>query len=97
MGGVEMDLTEASIDDPPVTLETTLVMGGAQIKVPEHWKVINDMKITLGGVQDSDGVNELFRDEAPDLILTVKVILGGLSITRGAAAVDFAKASAYEA
>ena len=30
MGGVELDLTEATIEDPPATIEMTVVMGGAE-------------------------------------------------------------------
>ena len=41
MGGVELDLTEATVEEPPATLVTTIVMGGVEIKVPESWKVRN--------------------------------------------------------
>ena len=39
MGGVQLDLTEATIGDPPATIEMTVVMGGAGITIPEGWKV----------------------------------------------------------
>ncbi len=55
MGVVELDLTEAIIEDPPATIEMTVVMGGAGITVPEGWKVRVDTGSILGGVQ-SDSV-----------------------------------------
>ena len=53
MGGVKLDLTEATIEDPPATIEVTVVMGGAEIAVPEGWKVRVDTGTTLGGVHDA--------------------------------------------
>ncbi len=80
MGGVKLDLTEATIEDPPATIETTVVMGGAQIAVPEGWRVSVETGTILGGVH-SDNVGGV-SDEGgpPDLILTGKVIMGGVAI-----------------
>ncbi len=39
IGGVELDLTNAAIEAPPVTIEATVIMGGAEIKVPQDWTV----------------------------------------------------------
>ena len=47
MGGVELDLTEATIEDPPATIEMTVVMGGAKIAVPEGWNVRVDTGTVL--------------------------------------------------
>ncbi len=77
MGGVELDLTEATIEDPPATIEMTVVMGGAQIAVPEGWKVRVDTKPILGGVDEHGASDE---EEHPDLVLTGKVVMGGVAI-----------------
>ena len=77
MGGVELDLTEATIEDPPVTIEMTVVMGGAKIAVPEGWKVRVDTGTILGGI-DLSGVGD--KGEPPDLVLTGKVVMGGVLI-----------------
>ncbi len=77
MGGVELDLTEATIEDPPATIETTVVMGGAQIKVPEGWHVRVDTRPILGGVDEHGASDER---EPPDLVLTGKVVMGGVLI-----------------
>ncbi len=78
MGGVELDLTEATIEDPPATIEMTVVMGGAEIAVPEGWNVRVDTRPILGGVDEHGASDER---EHPDLILTGKVIMGGVLIT----------------
>ncbi len=78
MGGVELDLTEATIEDPPATIEMTIVMGGAQIKVPEGWNVRVDTGTILGGVDEHGASDEA---EPPDLVLTGKVVMGGVLIT----------------
>ena len=77
MGGVELDLTEATIEDPPATIELTIVMGGAQIAVPEGWKVRVDAGTIAGGVHSALGDDE----EPPDLVLTGKIVMGGVLIT----------------
>ena len=77
MGGVELDLTEATIEDPPATIEMTVVMGGAKIAVPEGWNVRVDTGTVLGGV-DERGVGG--QGEPPDLVLTGKVVMGGVAI-----------------
>ena len=78
MGGVELDLTEATIEDPPATIEMTIAMGGAQIEVPEGWNVKVDARTILGGVDEHGGSDE---GEPPDLVLTGKVVMGGVLIT----------------
>ncbi len=77
MGGVELDLTEATIEDPPATIEMTVGMGGAEIAVPEGWKVRVDTGTIAGGVHGALGD----EGEHPDLVLTGKVIMGGVLIT----------------
>ena len=77
MGGVELDLTEATVEDPPATIEMTVVMGGAEIAVPETWKVKVDSRTILGGVAEI-GVGD--EGEPPDLDLTGKVVMGGVAI-----------------
>ncbi len=81
MGVVELDLTEAIVEDPPATIEMTVVMGGAGITVPEGRKVRVDAGNVLGGVQSDSvrGVSD--QAEPPDLVLTGKVVMGGVLIT----------------
>jgi len=80
MGGVQLDLTEATIVDPPATIEMTVVMGGVEIVVPEGWKVKVETQNKFAGVHSAlvGGVPD--DKDAPDLVLTGKVIMGGVAI-----------------
>ncbi len=80
MGGVKLDLTEATIGDPPATIEMTVVLGGVEITVPEGWKVKVETRNKLAGVHDAhvSGVSD--DDAVPDLVLTGKVMMGGVAI-----------------
>ena len=80
MGGVVLDLTEATIENPPATIETTVVMGYASIMIPEHWMVRVDIGNIMGGVREVHmrGVSD--EEDLPDLVLTGKVVMGVLTI-----------------
>ena len=81
MGKVELDLTEATIEDPPVTIKTTIVMGTAAITVPEGWKV----KVDVSGVYYVPVRGAFDEGESPDLVLTGKVMMGRLTINHNKA------------
>ncbi len=80
MGGVELDLSQAAIESPPATIEATVVMGGAEIKVPEDWVVKTEAQVKMGGFEDLRGQEQVSEDITPDLVITGKVILGGLAV-----------------
>src|SRR5690606_38044229 len=79
MGGVELDLSQARVESPPAVLDTEIFMGGADIKVPSDWKVKNDAKLVMGGADIRGDTNGA---EPPDLLVTGRVVMGGLSIRR---------------
>ncbi|MFH1486812.1 MAG: LiaF domain-containing protein [Chloroflexota bacterium] len=80
MGGVDLDLSEAAIEAPPATIEVTVIMGGAEIKVPQEWKVKTETRAIVGGVQAMRGREKSSEETAPDLVITGKVIMGGLAV-----------------
>ena len=80
MGGVELDLSEAVIEEKPATIEVTVIMGGAEIKVPSEWNVKLDVSQKMGGVEDEREKGDLVEEEIPDLVITGKVVMGGLEI-----------------
>ncbi len=80
MGGAELDLSEAIIEEKPATIEVTVVMGGAEIKVPSEWKVKVDVSQRMADVEDERGQGGLAEEETPDLVITGKVMMGGLEI-----------------
>ena len=80
MGGAELDLSEAVIEEKPATIEVTVIMGGAEIRVPSEWNVKLDVSQKMAGVEDERGQGELEEEETPDLVITGKVVMGGLKI-----------------
>jgi hypothetical protein len=80
MGAVELDLSQAAIETPPATIEATVVMGGAEIKVPQDWVVKTEARAIMGGVEDVRGQEKASEGTTPDLVVTGKVIMGGLTV-----------------
>ena len=80
MGGVELDLSQAAIESPPATIEATVVMGGAEIKVPQDWVVKTEAQVKMGAFEYSRGQEQVSEDTTPDLVITGKVIMGGLAV-----------------
>ena len=80
MGGVKLDLTKATIEDPPVTIKTTVVMGGAEIAVSEGWTVTADTRTLFGGVHGAHVTGVSDDKDPPDLVLTGKVVMGRVKI-----------------
>lgn len=86
LGGVSVDLREAHIIEKPARIHVTAILGGVEITVPQHWNVKKDVQPIAGGVAErrlplqhpeDDGP---LPDNAPDLIVTGSVLLGGLLI-----------------
>ena len=80
MGGVKLDLTKATIEDPPVTIKTTVVMGGAELAVSEGWKVTVDARTLFGGIHGAHVTGVSDDKDPPDLVLTGKVVMGRVKI-----------------
>ena len=85
MGGVELDLREADVIEKPARIEVTVVMGGAEIYVPDHWVVKKDVLPIMGGVNESRTVvgreeTDELLEELPDLVVGGFVLMGGLEI-----------------
>jgi len=51
MGGCELDLTKADMQQGPAELEVIVVWGGIEIKVPEGWEVIGNTIPIMGGAE----------------------------------------------
>ncbi len=79
MGGLEVDLRDAAMAGDEIVIEVDVVMGGVELRVPEHWTVVSEMDAVLGGAE--------FRLARPDdtararrLILRGAVFMGGLEV-----------------
>ena len=78
MGGIDIDLRSAVMDQSEATLDVSSVMGGVKIRVPEDWKVVSQVSSIMGGFDDSTRHPE---DPAHRLILKGTVLMGGLKVT----------------
>src|SRR5262245_28067177 len=76
MGGVEIDLRQASIDGAAV-LDTFAMMGGIEIKVPESWTVEIRGNALLGAFEDG---TRRPPDETKRLIVTGFAMMGGIEV-----------------
>ena len=86
LGGVSVDLREAEIVEKPVRIYVSAILGGVEISVPQHWNVKKDVQPIAGGVDDRRPLVRHHDDDdgpldnAPDLVVTGSVLLGGLLI-----------------
>ena len=79
MGGVEVDLTEATLEGGKAAVELTAIMGSVELRVPRDWEVILNATPILGGVEDSR--KRVSKDEAKaTLYVKGTAIMGGIEI-----------------
>lgn len=76
MGGVELDLRNATIKDE-ATLNVFAFWGGIEVKVPEGWAVKSKITPVAGGVEIK---TKPVDKNAPVLYLTGDVIMGGVEV-----------------
>lgn len=79
-GGVELDLRDATVTDPPARVNVTAMFGGVEIVVPRDWNVQIDVLPVLGGVSDERPRSEAEHEDV-DLVVTGFVAFGGVEIT----------------
>jgi hypothetical protein len=79
-GGGVIDLRGATLDPAGATLRIRTIFGGAQLVVPETWKVTTRAASIFGGIGDARPGGELPVD-APRLTLDGLAFFGGLGIT----------------
>ena len=78
-GGGVIDLREAVLEPAGARLQVRAVFGGAQIVVPESWRVTSKV-VGIGGL--GDGRARVERDdEAPHLTIEGFAIFGGFGVT----------------
>jgi hypothetical protein len=80
LGGVELDLREATLDPSGADLELSATLGGVNVTVPSHWRVVVDDRARLGGVDALVSDPEELPDDAPLLRVVAGARLGGVSI-----------------
>lgn len=82
-GGVDLDLRDSNIENPPAKINIVSIFGGIDIKVPEKWQIEMEVMPIMGGTEDERPRSSVRREsnaEKPDLVATGFVAFGGFSI-----------------
>lgn len=79
MGGVEIDLREATIEQD-AHIDVAMMMGGVVLKIPKEWDVIFDTTVFLGAVNDKKPVT--IKSSAPKLYISGSIMMGAIDIER---------------
>ncbi len=79
MGSAHIDLRNATLTQRPVTLNITVVMGEAKLRLPQDWAVRADNTTVAGETKDTR-THKPDAAGAPDLIITGTVLMGSLQI-----------------
>ncbi|HEV2637290.1 MAG TPA: DUF1707 domain-containing protein [Actinocrinis sp.] len=83
MGGIELDLREASFAEQVTVIQVGVLMGGVDIKVPEGVEVHVDAVAIMGGTDSADDHAETYASSGgPVVRITGLVVMGGVSVSR---------------
>lgn len=79
LGGLQLDFTGAEIEGDEAVLHLDVSMGGVEIRVPRHWKVVVEAEMVLGGTEDRSHVDDALTAQKR-LRITGRVLMGGVEI-----------------
>lgn len=83
MGGVDLDLRDATLDPDGASLELKATMGGFQVTVPPDWAVEFDDDSVTGGFEVDVTPLEDLPEDAPRLHIHALAKMGGGKVTAG--------------
>jgi predicted membrane protein len=96
LGGVDLDLREATLDASGADLDLSATLGGVNVTVPSDWKVVVEDRATLGGVEALVTDPEELPGGAPLLRVEAGARLGGVAIMTDAAVAEATANSGHE-
>ena len=80
-GGFQIDLRKADMEADTAVIEAVAIMGGGEIKVPEHWQVSMDGIGIFGGYSDESSQQQPAPGVTPKkLIVKGVAVLGGVVV-----------------
>jgi hypothetical protein len=80
MGGLQLDLTGATLDPAGARLEVSAIMGGVQVIIPDAWRTrVRTSRAVLGGIEHPSD-EDLANATGPILDLDLRAILGGVEV-----------------
>jgi predicted membrane protein len=77
LGGVNLDLRDATMEGNTATVDLFVMMGGMEIFIPTDWTVDNQVTPILGGFEDKSSRP---KDPNKRLIVHGTVVMGGCEI-----------------
>lgn len=84
MGGIDIDLTYATLDPGGAHIALKAYMGGIRMTVPADWKVYVDEDLRAGGIEFEATDPDTLPDDAPRLTVEAVARSGGIMIESGA-------------
>jgi len=96
LGGVDLDLREATLDASGADLDLSATLGGVNVTVPSDWKVVVEDRATLGGVEALVTDPEELPGGAPLLRVEAGARLGGVAIMTDAAVAEATAHTGHE-
>lgn len=81
MGGVEIDMREATFAEPVTVINLAVMMGGVEIKVPEGVEVHNEAVAIMGGTEVGGDPGAYVGADRPVVRLTGVVLMGGVEVS----------------
>jgi predicted membrane protein len=78
MGGIDIDLRDATMDRREAVLDVSSVMGGVKIRVPDNWTVVSRVNTIMGGYKDE---TRHPKDDEHRLIVKGMLLMGGLKVS----------------
>jgi hypothetical protein len=87
MGGGTINLSNAEMDGDSMVIDIFALMGGVDIVIPKHWRVIIKGLPIMGGMSDktlssvkTPGVDDTPPEHTKQLIIKGIAIMGGVEI-----------------
>ena len=81
VGGIDLDLRDATLDDAGAELDLTATIGGIRVIVPAEWAVDIDAEAMAGGFDARVTPVEEMPDTAPKLHVHAVARMGGIQVT----------------
>lgn len=79
-GGIDIDLTNASLSNDNAKIDMTVAFGGIDIKVPPDWRVVTKGIPIFGGWSNKTNSSNRVNPEGPVLTINCFVIFGGIDV-----------------
>lgn len=81
VGGVNLDLRQATLDPAGADLRVEAYVGGVQVSVPDNWRVPFQWEAVMGGVEANVPDPDDLPGDAPTLRIDAVARVGGVVVT----------------